>query len=84
MKKIVSFLRWEFQGCTRSLSFWGAVVVLIGLIMMAAGCPNPWPFATMLVGFAMNFVDMVYSWIRFRVSVFKMEQESVARKLQKD
>jgi len=84
MKKIVSFLRWEFQGCSRSLSFWGAIVVVIGLIMMAVGCPNPWPLVAMLAGFAMNFVDMMYAWIRFRVSMFKMEQESVARKLQKD
>jgi hypothetical protein len=52
--------------------------------MLAAGCPNPWPLVAMLVGFAMNFVDMLYAWIRFRVSMFKMEQESVARKLQKD
>ena len=84
MKKMVSFLQWEFAGCTRSLSFWGAVVVLIGLIMLAAGCPNPWPLVTMLAGFVMNFVDMLYAWIRFRVSMFKMEQESMARKLQKD
>ena len=84
MKKIVLFLQWEFAGCTRSVSFWGAVVVVIGLIMMAAGCPNPWPLTVIVVGFAMNFVDMLYAWIRFRVSMYKMEQESMARKLQKD
>jgi hypothetical protein len=84
MKKIISFLRWEFAGCTRSLSFWGAVVVVIGLIMLAAGCPNPWPLTVIVVGFAMNFVDMLYAWIRFRVSMFKMEQESVARKLKEN
>ena len=82
MKKIVSFLRWEFQGCTRSLSFWGAIVVVLGIIMFAAGCPNPWPFSVIVVGFAMNFVDMVYAWIRFRVAMFKIDQESVARELQ--
>jgi hypothetical protein len=84
MKKIVSFLRWEFQGCTRSLSFWGAIVVVLGIIMFAAGCPNPWPLYAIVAGFAMNFVDMVYAWIRFRVAMFKIDQESVARKLQKD
>jgi hypothetical protein len=82
MKKIVSFLRWEFRGCARSLSFWGAVVVVIGLIMMAAGCPGPWPLTVIVVGFAMNFVDMVYAWIRFRVAMFKIDQESMARELQ--
>jgi hypothetical protein len=84
MKKIISFLRWEFQGCTRSASFWGAVVVVIGGIMFAVGCPTPWPFYTILLGFAMNFVDLVYSFLKFRISMYKLEQESVARKLQKD
>jgi hypothetical protein len=84
MKKIISFLRWEFAGCTRSPSFWGAVIVVIGAIMAFAGCPNPWPFALIITGFVMNFVEMTYIWIRFRVAMYKMEQESVARKLQKD
>jgi membrane protein YdbS with pleckstrin-like domain len=82
MKKIVSFLRWEFRGCTQSLSFWGAIVVVLGIIMWAAGCPNPWPLYAIVVGFAMNFVDLVYAWIRFRVAMFKIDQESLARKLQ--
>ena len=84
MKKIVSFLQWEFRGCTRSLSFWGAIVVVLGIIMFAAGCPNPWPFSVIVVGFAMNFVDMIYCWFRFRVAMYKMDQESIARELQKD
>ena len=84
MKKIISFLRWEFQGCTRSLSFWGAVVVVLGGIMLVANCPLPWPFYTIALGFAMNFVDLVYSFLKFRISMYKLEQESLARKLQKD
>ena len=84
MKKIISFLRWEFQGCTRSLSFWDAIVVVVGGIMFAVGCPKPWPFYTILLGFVMNFVDITYSFLKFRISVYKLEQESVARKLQKD
>lgn len=81
MNKIISFLRWEFKGCTRSLSFWGAIVVLIGGIMYLAGCPKPWPFAAVVVGFVMNFVDMIYCWVRFRVTMYRLDQESVARKL---
>jgi formate-dependent nitrite reductase membrane component NrfD len=84
MKKIISFLRWEFKGCTRSPSFWGAMIVILGLVMFLFDCPKPWPFAAIVVGFVMNFVDMIYCWIRFRVAMYKMDQESVARKLQKD
>ena len=82
MKKIVLFLQWEFAGCTRSVSFWGAVVVVLGVIMLAAGCPSPWPLTVIVVGFAMNFVDMMYTWIRFRLAMFNIDQEEVARELQ--
>ena len=84
MKKIISFLQWEFRGCTRSVSFWGAMIVITGGIMFLTGCPRPWPFYTVLLGFAMNFVDLVYSFVKFRIDMYKFEQESVARKLQKD
>jgi hypothetical protein len=84
MKKIISFLQWEFQGCTRSLSFWGAMIVIMGGIMFLTGCPRPWPFYTILLGFGMNFVDITYSFLKFRISMYKLDQESVARKLQKD
>jgi hypothetical protein len=66
------------------VSFWGAIVVVIGLIMLAVGCPNPWPLTVIVAGFAMNFVDLMYAWIRFRVAMYKIDQESVARELQKD
>ncbi len=82
MKKIVSFLRWEFKGCTRSPSFWGAMIVIIGGIMALAGCPKPWPFAAIALGLGMNLVDMIYCWVRFRVAMYRLDQESVARKLQ--
>jgi len=81
MKKIVSFLRWEFKGCTRSLSFWGAMVVVLGIVMYLTGCPKPWPLVTIVAGFVMNFVDLVYSFVKFRVAMYKLDQESVARKL---
>ena len=38
MKKIISFLRWEFKGCTRSPSFWGALIVILGLVMFLFDC----------------------------------------------
>ena len=81
MSKIISFLRWEFAGCTRSPSFWGAIIVVIGAIMAFAGCPKPWPFAFIIAGFSINFAEMTYIWIRFRITMYRMEQESVARKL---
>lgn len=81
MNKIISFLRWEFRGCTRSAGFWGIIIILLGAIMFATGCPRPWPFYTVMLGFLINLADCVYSFVRFRISMYKFEQESIARKL---
>lgn len=82
MKKIISFLQWEFQGCTISPSFWGAMIVIIGGVMALAGCPKPWPLYVIVLGFGMNLADFIYCWIRFRVAMYRLDQESVACKLQ--
>lgn len=82
MKKILAFLRWEFKDCTKSVSFWGAMIAILGGIMALAGCPNPWPIAAVVLGFGMNLADLVYCWIRFRVAMYQLDQEAVARKLQ--
>lgn len=84
MKKIISFLRWEFRGCTKSASFYGGLVSMLGVVMIFAGCPQPYPIATTMLGLAITLSDIVYSWFKFRVKMYQLEQESITRKLQKD
>ena len=81
MKKIVSFLRWEFKGCTKSVSFWGAVASTLGLIMAVSRCPLPYPAIFLLGGLGLTIGDLMYAWIKFRIAMYKMEQDRIAATL---
>ena len=78
MKKILAFLRWEFQGCTRSASFWGGAITVLGVAMLLGKCPNPYPFATIGIGLGIQLCDLVYNYIQFRIKMYRFEQERVA------
>jgi hypothetical protein len=80
----VSFIRWQFQGCHKSLSFWGFVTVIMAVVMLLTGCPAPWPFYTLIAGVVMTFVDATLAWYRFSRAVYQMEQEQIMRDLKKD
>ena len=81
MKKIISFLQWEFQGCTRSASFWGSLISMLGVVMMFGGCPQPYPIAIVGVGLLITVGDITYSWFKFRIAMYRLDQETVARRL---
>jgi hypothetical protein len=83
-KNTVSFIRWQFQDCHKSLSFWGFVTVILAVIMLYSGCPAPWPFYTIAAGVIMTFVDAGMAWYRFSRAVYQMEQEQIMRDLKKD
>ena len=83
-KNTVSFIRWQFQGCHKSLSFWGFVTVILAVVMLAGGCPAPWPFYTVAAGVFMTFADATWAWYRFSRAVYQMEQDRIVRELKKD
>ena len=80
----MSYLRWQFQGCHKSLSFWGFVTVILAVIMLVSGCPAPWPFYVLIAGIVMTFVDATLAWYRFSRAVYQMEQNQIMRNLKKD
>ena len=83
-KNTVSFIRWQFQGCHKSLSFWGFVTVILAVVMLVGGCPAPWPFYTVAAGVFMTFADATWAWYRFSSAVYQMEQDRIVRELKKD
>jgi hypothetical protein len=83
-KNTVSFIRWQFQGCHKSLSFWGFVTVIVAVIMLVSGCPAPWPFYVLSAGIAMTFIDATLAWYRFSRAVYQMEQSRIIRELKNE
>jgi hypothetical protein len=79
----MGFIRWQFKDAHKSLSFWGFMVVILGVIMMLAGCPAPWPFYTAIAGVSMSVIDAGIAWYRFSRAVYEMEQDRIVRELKK-
>ena len=80
----ISYLRWQFQDCHKSLSFWGFVTVILAVIMLVSGCPAPWPFYVLIAGIVMTFVDATLAWYRFSRAVYQMEQNRILQELKKN
>lgn len=81
MKKILAFLRWEFKGCTKSASFWGGLTSGLGVVMLFGGCPNPYPQVFIGLGLGLTFGDLIYTWFKFRIAMYKLDQEQIVSKL---
>ena len=84
MNDLRGFLRWQFAGATRSLSFWGLMVIVAGVIAALGGCPAPWPFYITVTGTTLIVIDAARSWYRFSMSIYRMEQDRIMRELKKD
>lgn len=79
------YLRWKFAGSLTSPTFYGLILLVLGLAAYATGCPNPWPLVLIWSGAALNVIDAIWSWLRFSYSVYEMEQRQIVRNLeQKD
>lgn len=83
MKDMRGFLRWQFAGTLRNLSFWGFFVIIVAVIAAFAGCPRPIPFYTAIVGLAIMFVDMARWYFRFTYRLYEMERNSIVRELER-
>lgn len=79
----MGFIRWYFKDTVKSLSFWGFMVVILGVVMMLAGCPEPWPFYTAIAGVSLSVIDAVVAWGRYSYTVYEMEQEKIMSELKK-
>lgn len=80
---IKGFLRWQFEGSLKSMSFYGFMIAILGVVAAVAGCPKPWPFAMLIVGLALIFIDAVRSWFRFSYGIYDMERQRIERELRR-
>lgn len=83
-KNTVSFIRWQFRDCHKSLSFWGFMISILALVMLVGGCPGSWPFYVLTAGVTMTCIDAVIAWYRFSRLVYQIEQDRIIRELKKN
>ena len=78
---IRGFLRWQFEGCFKSVGFYGMLLTFLGLAMVIGGCPMPWPAIVSMSGITLVMADMIYAWFRFSYSVYELERNNTINKL---
>jgi hypothetical protein len=80
---IRGYLRWQFEGTLTSPCFYGFILTLLGLVMLAVGCPAPWPMIISGIGFAIVMLDAARSWVRISYSIYDLEQKQIERELKR-
>ena len=78
------FLRWMTKDAHKSASTYGSLTSAVGVVAVFGGCPQPIPFLLTAGGAMINLCDALYAYMKYQQFVYNMEQESMARKLQKD
>lgn len=78
---IRGFLKWQFGGFYKDLTFWGMMVGIVSGIAAYYGCPKPVPAIMLGTGVAMIAIDLARTWFRFSYSLYRMEQDRMIREL---
>ena len=77
------FLRWQFAGTFRNISFWGFSVVVVAAVAAIMGCPRPIPFWIGVSGLIIIFADAVRWYFRFTYRIYEMERKEIERALER-
>lgn len=80
---IRGYLKWQFEGTWRSMSFYAFVIILVAVAALFGGCPMPWPAVIMLTGLSLLTWDTARSWFRFSYRLYELERDSIQRELQR-
>ena len=83
MQDVRGFLRWQFAGTFRNLTFWGFALSMVGLVAAVLGCPKPIPFWINVTGVIIILADAVRWYFRFTYRLYEMERNGIARALEK-
>ena len=78
---IQGFLRWQFEGCFKSVSFYGMLLTFLGFAMVIGKCPMPWPAVVSIVGLILVMGDLFYSWFKFSYRIYEIERTSIMKNL---
>lgn len=76
---IRGFLRWQFDGSLRNLSFYGFMLGFLAAVLASLGIPYAgWIFIS---GAVLILVDAGCSWFRFSYRIYEMEQREIVESL---
>lgn len=84
MNELFGFLRWQMHGAVRTISFYGFVLALLSIIMMMAGCPDPWPAVMAILSLLVIMFDLARVWYRISLASYRYEKDRIIHNLTKE
>ena len=83
MKKLIGFLKWQFNECHTSVQFWAFMVVGLGIIARVGGCPGNIPWYIVMTGVTAMILDSIFWVIKWQYRLYQLEQKHIVEKLSK-
>jgi len=83
MQNYRGFLAWLFQGWYRDLTLWGAVIGVTGFVVIAWEGSLVLIWLLLSVGMALILFDLVYRFLAFQYSIYRMERDKIQRELER-
>ena len=80
---IQGFLKWQFKGWYRALTFWGFTINVLAWVAMYGGCPDPWPLVMFAVSLVLLTTDLLRWYFRFSYSLYRLEQTQMMNELKR-
>lgn len=83
MQNTKSSLRWMFRGWYRDITFWGMIIGMAAFVNMWLDGDLVTSWLLLSLGLALVMFDLIWRFLRLQYSVYTMERDRVARKLER-
>jgi hypothetical protein len=83
MSNIRGFVMWVLRGSVREPIAWGLMLNISALVAMLAGCPEPWPHYTSMLGLTILVISVLYHVTSISYTQYQRELDETARELRR-
>jgi len=83
VSKIKGFLSWQFRGVLKNPSFYGVMISVLGAVAALTGCPAPWPMIMNIGGLFVVIADLMYAWVKWSYTLYRLEQDRIMQELER-
>jgi hypothetical protein len=83
MQNYRGFLSWLFQGWYRDCTIWGMIISGMAFLNMLVDGSLVATWLLLSLGLALVLFDLVYRFLSFQYSLYRMERDRVSRELER-
>jgi hypothetical protein len=80
---MLGYMKWLVRNTAKEPLAWATVLMVLGLIAPAAGCPQPWPIYTVSLGATIMLVCVLRLIIQVSYGRYQREQQDLVDELRR-